>query len=60
MTFDFVWKTGNGLEGWNREWGNGMMEYWNVGELSGPPITPVFHCSITAIPIPIFFLWRRA
>jgi hypothetical protein len=59
-TCDFAWKTGIRWEGWNEEWGNGIVEYWNVGELSGPLIIPIFHYSITAILIPVFFLWRRA
>ena len=47
MTCDFMRKTGKGLERWNQEWGNGMLEYWNVGELGRPPIIPLFqHSSI--------------
>jgi hypothetical protein len=46
MTCAFAWKTGIGWEGWNEEWGNGMLEYWNVGELGGLVIIPIFHCSI--------------
>jgi hypothetical protein len=45
MTCDFTGKTGIG---WNEEWGNGILECWNVGESGGPVLIPVFHYSSIA------------
>jgi len=32
----------NGEWGNTKEWGNGMMEYWNAGKPGGPVIIPLF------------------
>jgi len=52
MACDFIGKTGIAWSGSNGEWGNGMMEYWNVGGSGGPVIIPIFHYFIIpAFPI---------
>lgn len=42
MTFDFARKTGIGWEGWNEQWGNGLMEYWDVWRSSHHSNIPLF------------------